>query len=93
MLMCSKCGKRPAVVFISQMGAHDHNEGGNGLGKGLCIVCAKEAGIPQVDEYIKRMGISDEDLEEMANATSDLFDEGESFKTAAAAPSPSFSET
>ena len=80
MLMCSKCGKRPAVVFISQMGAHDHNDGGNGLGKGLCIVCAKEAGIPQVDEYIKRMGISDEDLEEMANATSDLFDEGESFE-------------
>ena len=79
MLMCSKCGKRPAVVFISQMGAHDHNDGGNGLGKGLCIVCAKEAGIPQVDEYIKRMGISDEDLEEMANATSDLFDDGESF--------------
>ena len=88
MLMCSKCGKRPAVVFISQMGAHDHNEGGNGLGKGLCIVCAKEAGIPQVDEYIKRMGISDEDLEEMANATSDLFDEGESFENGGSSTLP-----
>ena len=86
--MCSKCGKRPAVVFISQMGAHDHNEGGNGLGKGLCIVCAKEAGIPQVDEYIKRMGISDEDLEEMANATSDLFDEGESFENGGSSTLP-----
>ena len=88
MLMCSKCGKRPAVVFISQMGAHDHNDGGNGLGKGLCIVCAKEAGIPQVDEYIKRMGISDEDLEEMANATSDLFDEGESFENGGSSTLP-----
>ena len=88
MLMCSKCGKRPAVVFISQMGAHDHNDGGNGLGKGLCIVCAKEAGIPQVDEYIKKMGISDEDLEEMANATSDLFDEGESFENGGSSTLP-----
>lgn len=88
MLMCSKCGKRPAVVFISQMGAHDHNDGGNGLGKGLCIVCAKEAGIPQVGEYIKRMGISDEDLEEMANATSDLFDEGESFENGGSSTLP-----
>ncbi len=88
MLMCSKCGKRPAVVFISQMGAHDHNDGGNGLGKGLCIVCAKEAGIPQVDEYIKRMGISHEDLEEMANATSDLFDEGESFENGGSSTLP-----
>ena len=88
MLMCSKCSKRPAVVFISQMGAHDHNDGGNGLGKGLCIVCAKEAGIPQVDEYIKRMGISDEDLEEMANATSDLFDEGESFENGGSSTLP-----
>ncbi len=88
MLMCSKCGKRPAVVFISQMGAHDHNDGGNGLGKGLCIVCAKEAGIPQVDEYIKRMGISDEDLEEMANATSDLFDDGESFENGGSSTLP-----
>jgi ATP-dependent Clp protease ATP-binding subunit ClpA len=80
MLMCSKCGKRPAVVFISQMNSHSHDDSNGGLGKGLCIVCAKEAGIPQVDEYIKRMGISDEDLEEMANATSDLFDEGDSFE-------------
>ena len=88
MLMCSKCGKRPAVVFISQMGAHAHNDGGNGLGKGLCIVCAKEAGIPQVDEYIKRMGISDEDLEEMATATSDLFDEGESFENGGSSTLP-----
>lgn len=80
MLMCSKCGKRPAVVFVSQMGPNKQDDINGGLGKGLCIVCAKEAGIPQVDEYIKRMGISDEDLEEMANATGELFDEGESFE-------------
>ena len=43
MLMCSKCGKRPAVVFISQMNGVQQNDN-NGLGKGLCIVCAREAG-------------------------------------------------
>ena len=44
--------------------------------------------MPQVDEYIKRMGISDEDLEEMANATSDLFDEGESFENGGSSTLP-----
>ncbi|SFW37208.1 ATP-dependent Clp protease ATP-binding subunit ClpA [Ruminococcus sp. YE71] len=80
MLMCTNCGKRPAVVFISQMnqnGDTPPNEGGN---KRLCIVCAKQAGIPQIDEYIKRMGLTDEDIEEMENLTSELLDDGDSFE-------------
>ncbi|MBR1724438.1 MAG: ATP-dependent Clp protease ATP-binding subunit, partial [Ruminococcus sp.] len=79
MLMCSKCGKRPAVVFISQMNGVKQNDN-NGLGKGLCIVCAREAGIPQFDEYIKKMGISEDDIEEMANMQAEMFDDGESFE-------------
>lgn len=80
-LMCSKCHKRPAVLFISQMGPNGSkdNDQNGGLGRGLCLVCAREEGIPQVEQYMKSMGITDDDIEEMANATNDLFD-GESFE-------------
>ncbi len=87
MLMCTNCGKRPAVVFISQM----NQSGGtpsDGGSKRLCIVCAKEAGIPQVDEYIKRMGLTDEDIEEMSNLSADLFDDGESFEQGGSSTMP-----
>jgi ATP-dependent Clp protease ATP-binding subunit ClpA len=80
MLMCSKCHKRPAVLFISQLGSQKPEDNNGGLGRGLCLVCAKEEGVPQVQEYIKRMGITDEDIEEMANATSDMYDDGELFE-------------
>ena len=46
-----------AVVFISRM------EGDRTINEGLCLKCAKERGLPQVDEMMKRMGISDEDLD------------------------------
>ena len=66
MMMCSRCKKRPAVVFISSMqGTERRNEG-------LCLRCAKEMGLPQVDEYLKQMGISEEDFE---NAYDSMFDE------------------
>ena len=61
MLMCSRCKKRPAVVFISQMNAKDPQHKKN---EGLCLVCAKELGISQVDDYMKAMGISDDDLKQ-----------------------------
>lgn len=76
MLLCSKCKKRPAVVFISQMGKNDTT---GGIGRGLCISCAMEEGIPQVQEYMKRMGLSDEDIKELAEAQVDI-DEGDSFE-------------
>ena len=68
MLMCSRCKKRPAVVFISQMNAKDPQHKKN---EGLCLVCAKELGISQVDDYMKAMGISDDDLEAMSNQLMD----------------------
>ena len=62
MMMCARCKKRPAVVFITTMqGEEKHNEG-------LCLVCAKELGVPQVNDYLKQMGISDEDFEESYKA-------------------------
>ena len=55
--LCSRCKKRLAVVFITKMeNGETHNEG-------LCIRCAKEIGMPQVDEMMRRMGIADEELD------------------------------
>ena len=55
--LCSKCKKRMAVVFITRM------EDGKAVNDGLCLSCAKELGIPQVNEIMRRMGINDEELE------------------------------
>ena len=55
--LCSRCKKNVAVVFISKM------DGEKTVNEGLCLKCAKDLGLPQVDEMMKRMGISDEDLE------------------------------
>lgn len=76
MLMCSRCKKRPAVVFISQMSAKDPQHKKN---EGLCLVCAKELGISQVDDYMKAMGISDDDLEAMSNQLMEASD-GDDFE-------------
>ena len=76
MLMCSRCKKRPAVVFISQMNAKDPQHKKN---EGICLVCAKELGISQVDDYMKAMGISDDDLEAMSNQLMEASD-GDDFE-------------
>ncbi|MEG1988007.1 MAG: ATP-dependent Clp protease ATP-binding subunit [Oscillibacter sp.] len=57
--LCSRCKKNIAVVFISKM------EGDKTTNEGLCLKCAKELGLPQVDDMMKRMGISDEDLDNL----------------------------
>ena len=66
MMMCSRCKKRPAVVFISSL------QGNERRNEGLCLKCAKEMGVPQVNDYLKQMGISEEDFE---NAYDAIFDE------------------
>ncbi len=57
--LCSRCKKNMAVVFISRL------EGDKTINEGLCLKCARELGLPQVDDMMKRMGISDEDLENL----------------------------
>ncbi len=66
MMMCSRCKKRPAVVFISSM------QGSERRTEGLCLHCAKEMGLPQVNDYLKQMGISEEEFEK---AYDEFFDE------------------
>lgn len=57
MMMCDRCKVRPAVVFITTMHGDQKRD------EGLCFKCAKEINVPQVSEYIKRLGISEEELE------------------------------
>ena len=61
MKLCSKCKKRPAVVFMS------NPLNPNAEPEGLCLMCAKELGIKPVDDMLKSMNISDEDIEMMSN--------------------------
>lgn len=70
--MCSRCGKRPAVVFIQKM------EGDNVTPQGLCINCARELNIGSINQMIDKLGISDEELEmaseQMANFMENMGD-------------------
>lgn len=70
--MCSRCGKRPAVVFIQKM------EGDNVTPQGLCINCARELNIGSINQMIDKLGISDEELEmaseQMANFMENMDD-------------------
>ncbi len=60
-MICSRCKKRPAVVFMTRM------EGDKTINEGLCLVCAKELGLKPVDDLMKRFNIGDEELEAFSN--------------------------
>ena len=69
-MLCSRCKKRPAVVFMSTM------EGDKkGKNEGLCLICAKELGIGPIDQMIKQMGLDDEQIEMLSNQMTDLMGE------------------
>lgn len=55
--ICSRCGKRPAVVFVQKM------EGNEVIPEGYCIQCARELNIGPINQMIEKLGISDEELE------------------------------
>ena len=57
--LCSRCGKNIAIVFITKI------ENGETKNEGLCFKCARELHIKPVDEFMDRMGISDEDLDNL----------------------------
>ena len=68
MVMCSRCHKRMAVVFITRV------EGEESKQEGICIKCAKELGIKPIDDIISKMGLSDEDVERMSEEMEDIMD-------------------
>lgn len=81
-MLCSRCKKRMAVVFMSRM------EGNETINEGLCLKCAKELGIPQVSSMMDSMGITDDDIEEMSNQLMELG--GDDFEMGGADTMPPF---
>ena len=69
--MCSKCKKNIAVVFITKM------ENGATLNEGYCLKCARSLGIPQIDQAVKQMGISEEDLDLLSDEMGNIFGQRE----------------
>ena len=69
MVLCSKCNKRPAVVFVS-------NSADSSDSVGYCLTCAKEAGIKPVTDIMEKMGISEDDIDMMQSQMSELMESG-----------------
>ena len=83
-MLCSRCKQRVAVVFVSKI------ENGQPVNEGYCLQCARELGIPQVQEMIDKLGISDEDLENLSGQMSELLGSDGSFEPGGAMPLPGF---
>lgn len=83
MMPCARCKKRPATVFISTIsGTEKKNEG-------LCIKCARELKIPQIEQYMQSLGISDEELDKLDGYVDELMD-GEDFELGGSSTMPPF---
>lgn len=72
--MCSRCGKRPAVVFIQKMDSDN-----NVTPQGLCINCARELNIGSINQMIDKLGISDDELEMASEQMANFMDNMEDF--------------
>jgi ATP-dependent Clp protease ATP-binding subunit ClpB len=66
MEMCSRCKKRPATVYIMKLENNVQKQ------EGLCLVCAKELGIKPVNDMMTKMGITEEELENMEKMFADM---------------------
>ena len=71
--MCSKCGVRPAVLFIQKM------EDGKVVPEGLCIKCAREMNVGSINQMIDQLGISDEELEQASEQMSQFMENMQDF--------------
>ena len=65
--MCVKCKKNVAVLFITRI------ENGVSVNEGYCLKCARSLGIPQIDDAVKQMGISEEDLDMISDEMGNIF--------------------
>ena len=83
MIMCSKCKKRPAVVFITSV------QGNEKKNEGLCLSCARAQNIPQIKEYMDKLGITDEELDQLSDQMMGMLD-GDSFEMGGSGIMPDF---
>ena len=68
--LCTRCKKRPAVVFITRL------ENGNNINEGICLNCASELGIKPVDDMLRKMGIDEEAIQNMSAEIDSLMETG-----------------
>ncbi|MDD3429187.1 MAG: ATP-dependent Clp protease ATP-binding subunit, partial [Oscillospiraceae bacterium] len=69
-MICVKCNKRQAIVFVQR------SDGANMKSEGYCLTCAKELGIKPVEDMMKQFGIRDEDLEGMEERFQSMMGDG-----------------
>ncbi|MDE5584406.1 MAG: AAA family ATPase [Ruminococcus sp.] len=82
-MMCSKCKKRPAVVFITSV------QGNEKKNEGLCLSCAREMKIPQISEYMDKYGITNEEVDQLSDQMMSMLD-GDSFEMGGSGLIPDF---
>ena len=70
--LCAICGKRRASVFITQV-----DQSGNPVTKNICLACANKMGLPQINDFMKKMGISPDDLEQLSDDIDAMLDTAE----------------
>ncbi len=85
-IMCSRCNKRMAVVFMTRM------DGEKTTQDGLCFKCAKELGIKPIDDLMTKMGITDDDIDTVSDQMMEIMqNEGDGlFEPGGAMPMPLF---
>lgn len=83
MIMCSNCKKRPAVVFITSV------QGNEKKNEGLCLSCAREKNIPQVADYMDKLGITNEEIDQISDQMMSMLD-GDSFEMGGSGLMPDF---
>ena len=75
--LCSRCKKNVAVIFVTKL------EAGKTTSEGYCLKCAKELDLKPVEDIMKRMGLSDDDLEGLNNEMMNAFDGVENLMSSA----------
>lgn len=73
-LICTRCKQRPAVFFFNR------SDGGKNITDGLCVRCARQAGIPQLSEMLDKLGISEEDMDTISEQIAQMFSNEKGFE-------------
>ena len=82
--MCTRCKQRVAVIFVN------HVENDHPVSDGLCLQCAREIGIPQLQGLMDKLGITEEDIDSLSDQVMELLSGEEGFKPGGAMPFPAF---
>ncbi|HIZ57837.1 MAG TPA: ATP-dependent Clp protease ATP-binding subunit [Candidatus Faecalibacterium gallistercoris] len=68
-MVCIRCKKRPAIIFIQRM------ENGQMKQEGYCLHCARELHIKPVDDLMKQFGMSEQDMDNMEDRMESMMEE------------------